>query len=207
MRVRLRTPLGVSVLLVDDNSGRRSMFEGLLVDSGYEVVGSVGAEVALDAAARRAGADIVVANHSCPDAPFLRRLEAFSGDDARPVVLFSEDDRDETIRSAVAAGVSHYVVVGLNANRVRTAIDTARAHFDDVRQWKRAAADACAALEERKLVERAKGILMKQRSLDEAEAYAILRRTAMQRNQRMADLARTITDAAALITGSAAPRQ
>ena len=199
MRIDLRTPTGVSVLLIDDNQGRKSVFEAMLTDSGYAITASVGSTADLVAEIRRKPPDVVLINDSAPEKALFKRIEAVDRSAPRPIVLFSEDDRPETIRTAVSAGVNAYVVVGLNTNRVRSAIDTACAHFADSQALKQKLSKASEALAERKIIEKAKGLLMKQRGLGEEEAYASLRKTAMERNVRLVDLARTINDAAELL--------
>ena len=199
MRVDLRTPNGVSVLLIDDNIGRKSVFEAMLTDSGYAITASVGSTADLVAEIGRRQPDVVLINDSAPEAALFKRIEAVDQSAPRPIVLFSEDHRPETIRTAVSAGVNAYVVVGLNTNRVRSAIDTACAHFAGSQALKQKLSKASEALAERKIIEKAKGLLMKQRGLGEDEAYASLRKTAMERNVRLADLARTINDAAELL--------
>jgi response regulator NasT len=102
---------------------------------------------------------------------------------------FASDGAPETIRKAVRAGVSAYVVDGLEPARVKTIIDSAIATFEEFQRLRQQLAD-------RKLIDRAKGILMKSRGLDEETAYAMLRKLAMDRNLRLGEAAQRIVDSA-----------
>jgi response regulator NasT len=96
--------------------------------------------------------------------------------------------------------VNAYIVLGLSSNRVRTAVDLAFINFTQTETLRGKVAEAENALRERKLIERAKGIVMKQRQIDEDAAYALMRDRAMQQEMRIADVARTIVDATELLT-------
>jgi len=115
-------------------------------------------------------------------------------------VMFSSDDAPDTIRDAMRAGVSAYVVDGLEAARVKAIVEVAVARFDEYQRLREELADANLKLEERKLVERAKGILMKARGMDEDEAFQALRRMAMDRGKRLGEIAQQLIDMADLLT-------
>lgn len=197
MNVKLRTPVGLRVLLVDDNEGRRSMFETMLTDCGFTVAAADAP--AMVAAVAGAKPDVILINETAPDDSLFARVRRIGETCPTPIALFSDDGRQETIRAAVSAGVNSYVVVGINGNRIRTAIDTALAHFDSAQDIRTELIKATEALAERKLIEKAKGILMKQKGLGEDDAYHLLRKTAMERNLKIADVARTINEAAGLL--------
>jgi response regulator NasT len=104
------------------------------------------------------------------------------------------------MQRAVAAGVNAYIVLGLSSNRVRTAVDLAFINFRQTETLRTRADEAEAALRDRKQIERAKGIIMRQRGLDEAAAYDLMRNRAMHEAVRIADIARVINDATDLLT-------
>jgi response regulator NasT len=110
-------------------------------------------------------------------------------------------DRSDTssIEAAVAAGVSAYIVDGLRKERVKPILDMAISRFNAFAALKRELQQARGELEERKLIEQAKGILMRSRNIGEAEAHALLRKTAMNQNKRMADIAQSLITAAGLL--------
>lgn len=113
--------------------------------------------------------------------------------------MFTHDGDSEKISNAIRAGVSAYVVDGLEPDRIRPIVDVAIARFEQFQALKEELSQAHTRLAERKLIERAKGIVMQQRGLPENEAYQWMRKMAMQRNLRIADLARSLITAAELL--------
>ena len=197
--MRIKTPAGLRVLIADDNAARRGMFETMLAENGYGITGLLKLGELTPARVERDRPDVVLVNVPDPDAKALARIRSVQDAQPCPIALFTEEGGQDQIRAAVAAGVSAYIVVGLNSNRVRSAIDLALAQFDEAQGVRAELDKAQAALLERKQVERAKGILMKQRGLNEEDAYQVMRKTAMDRNIRMADLAKTLIDAAEIL--------
>ena len=124
-----------------------------------------------------------------------------SRESPRPIVMFARDDDAETIREVTRAGVSAYVVDGLDAGRVKPIVDAACARFEAFQRLREELAEARGALAERKVIERAKGILMKAKGIDEEAAYVELRRMAMNRGKRLVEIARSVVDAAELLGG------
>jgi response regulator NasT len=120
-------------------------------------------------------------------------------DARRPIVMFTEDADTSHVRDAIAAGVTAYVVAGLAPERVRPVLEVALARFEYEEKLKRELAEARTQLAERKIVERAKGILMQRHAIGEPDAYARLRKAAMDKGLRMGDIAQRIVDAADLL--------
>jgi response regulator NasT len=118
---------------------------------------------------------------------------------ARPIAMFVDRSDTASIEAAVDAGVSAYIVDGLRKERVKPILDMAVSRFNAFSRLQRELAEAKSALEERKVVERAKGILMKMRNLSEEEAFALLRQTAMNENKKMSEIAQSVVTAAALL--------
>jgi response regulator NasT len=197
--MRIKTPTGLRVLVADDNAERRGMFKAMLTENGYGIAGSLPFEDLSRDRVDRERPDAVLINVTNADAGALDRIRELQDARPTPIALFSEDGGPDQIRAAVAAGVSAFIVVGLNGNRVRSAIDLAMAQFDEARHVRAELDKAQAALSERKLIERAKGIIMRQRGLSEEDAYQVMRKTAMDRNIRMADLAKTLIDATEIL--------
>ena len=197
--MRIKTPTGLKILAADDNAERRGMFEAMLTENGYGIAGSLPFGALTPDRIEVDRPDVVLINVPDPDAEALERIRAIQESTPRPIALFTEEGSQDQIRAAVAAGVSAYIVVGLSRNRVRAAIDLARAQFEEAQHVRSELDKAQAALAERKLVERAKGVLMKQRGLNEEDAYQVMRKTAMDRNIRMADLAQTLIDATEIL--------
>jgi two-component system, response regulator / RNA-binding antiterminator len=134
-----------------------------------------------------------------PSRDVLGQLAVMSQHTPRPVIMFASDAAPETIREAVRAGVSAYVVDGMEPDRIRTIIDVAVAQFEDFQRLRGELAEATLRLSERKVVERAKGLLMKTHGIDEEVAYALLRKTAMDRKLKLSQVAQQLIDAADLL--------
>jgi response regulator NasT len=137
---------------------------------------------------------VVIIDLDSPDRDTLENMAIVSRDNPRPIILFSAQDDSDTIQKAVRAGVSAYIVDGLSAKRVRPIIDVAIARFREFQAMRDELEHTRDKLSERKLVERAKGLLMKQRGFDEEEAYSALRKLAMERNQRLVQVAQNVID-------------
>ena len=187
------------VLVVDESPERARVLRDGLRLAGYEVTASLTSPIALLKTIDQLKPDVIVIDTESPSRDVLEHLVVMSQHTPRPVVMFASDGAPEKIREAVRAGVSAYVVDGLDPLRVKTIIDVAVARFEDFQNLREQLAQANLKLSERKLVERAKGILMKSRGLDEEAAYGLLRKFAMDRKLRMSEVAQQLIDAADLL--------
>jgi response regulator NasT len=138
---------------------------------------------------RDSGAEVIVCGLDDPSRDEIEGMRALHRDEPRPVVLFAERAEATQIEAAIAAGVAAYVVEGLAPARVRPVMDVAIANFRAHQALRAEAAAARQGLEERKLVDRAKAVLMARHRLSEPEAYRRLRRMAMDRGQKLAVVA------------------
>lgn len=143
--------------------------------------------------------DIVLIDVDHPTRDTLEELTLASGPLDRPVAMFVSAAAGGLAQSAIEAGVSAYVVDGLSPDRVKSVMDIAIARFAMVRQMRRELAETRRALEERKVIDRAKGLLMKAKGIDEDAAYALLRKTAMDQGRRLADVAEALVTTAGLL--------
>jgi len=187
------------VLVVDESAERAEILREGLRLAGYEVTASLSSPLALLRTIGELKPDVIVIDTDSPSRDVLEHLVMMSQRTPRPVVMFATDGAPETIREAVRAGVSAYVVDGLDAARVKAVIDVAVARFEDFQNLREQLAEANLRLSERKLVERAKGLLMKSRGLDEDAAHAALRKMAMDRKLKLAEVAQKVVDAADLL--------
>jgi response regulator NasT len=187
------------IMLVDSNPERTHTLEEALTAAGHRVVARIvaGADLAAEVAA--VSPDVIIIDIDSPDRDTLEHMRAISRKQPRPVVMFTNDDNAETIRAAVRAGVSAYVVDGLSASRVMPVLDVAIARFEEFQAMREELEQTRATLADRKLIERAKGILMRNSQLDEEAAYKAMRKLAMDRNLRIADLARSLIAASELL--------
>jgi response regulator NasT len=187
------------VLVVDESPERAELLREGLLDAGHEVTATLSSPLALLKTIEQLKPDVIVIDMESPSRDVLEHLVFVSQHTPRPVVMFSQDDAPETIRAATRAGVSAYVVDGLDKNRIEAIIEAAVARFDQYQSLRIQLAEANLKLSERKLVERAKGLLMKSRGLDEDAAYSALRKMAMDRKLKLAEVAQRVVDAADLL--------
>lgn len=187
------------VLLVDEDEDRRRAVEATLTGAGYTVVGSIASGRDLMTAMRHERPDVIVIDVDSPDRDALEDLCCIARDAPHPVVMFTHDDDAEKMRTAIRAGVSAYVVGGVSGERVRPIVEVAVMRFEQHQALRAELQQAKASLAERKVIERAKGILMRQRRCSEDEAYRALRRSAMERNRRLVEVAQSVIDAAELL--------
>ncbi|WP_407495655.1 ANTAR domain-containing response regulator [Pseudooceanicola sp. MF1-13] len=143
--------------------------------------------------------DVVLIDVDNPTRDMLEELTLASGPLERPVAMFVSGAAGGLAQQAIEAGVSAYVVDGLNPDRLKPVIDTAIARFGLFRQMRTELAETRRALEERKVIDRAKGLLMKAKGIDEDAAYALLRKTAMDQGRRVADVAEALVTASGLL--------
>jgi response regulator NasT len=188
------------VLLVDEDAGRAALLKLALRESGYTVSLHVGTTANLPARVREIDPDVIIIDRESPDRDTLEHVCIVTRDQPRPVVLFTQDGDRTTIQAAVRAGVSAYVVGGMSAERVRPILDVAMARFDEFQAMRQELDKAKLSLAERKQIERAKGIVMKSKGVSEDEAYVLLRKLAMERNQRLAQVAENVIAMVELLT-------
>ena len=187
------------IVLVEPDRERAEAVVAALRAAGWSDIAHVSETRGLARRIEALRPDIVLIDLAEPSRDALEALSLASGATERPVAMFVDRTDPELTQTAIKAGLSAYVVAGLDPARVRPVIETAAARFA-VQRALRAELDAAkAALEERKVVDRAKGILMRAKGIGEAEAYALLRKSAMDRGTRIGDLARSIVAAADLL--------
>jgi two-component system, response regulator / RNA-binding antiterminator len=182
------------VLVVDESEERAAILREALTAAGHEVAASLHSPLELLRAVDRLQPDVIVIDTESPTRDVLEHLVIVSQSSPRPIVMFANDSGKQAIRDAVRAGVSAYVVDGLDASRVNSIVDVACARFDEFQGLRSELAQANLRLSERKLIDRAKGILMRSRGLDEEAAYRTLRRMAMDRNRRIGEVAQSVID-------------
>lgn len=189
----------LKVMIVDEVMERAEALRRALVQSGYEVIAYIPSAFDLHRQVSSLQPDIVIIETDSPDRDTLENICVVSRDDPRPVVLFTHDGDGEKIRAATQAGVSAYVVNGMAAERVGPIIDAAVARFEQFQALKRELDEVEQKLADRKVIERAKGILMQSRKLSEEDAYRALRKQAMENNARLAEVARQVIAVAGLL--------
>ncbi len=189
----------LKVMIVDSDLNRSKPLKQSLIDNGFEVIAHVGNDMALDSKCRELQPDVVIMDVDSPSRDTLENICVMSMYDARPIVMFSHDGDKAKIKAATQAGVSAYVVGTIPSERLTPVIDAAIARFEEFKNLRSELTLANTKLDERKVIERAKGLLMRQRNLDEDEAYSMLRSMAMQRKVKLADLASQLVEAAKML--------
>ena len=192
--------LMMNVLLLRDEACAWLSLAEALTAAGYKVTELEPDMRLQDHVARLAPDAIIVATDS-PSRDMLEQICVVSRDTPRPIVMFTEDGSNEGITRAIQAGVSAYVVDGCQPHRLAPILEVARARFEAEQGLKRELESAQTRLKERQLVDRAKGILMKQRGMDEESAYRALRKMAMDSNQRIGAVASHLIEAHQLLHG------
>ena len=191
--------MSLRVIVVDDEGDRAVAVKDALEANGFTVVAVFGTGAGLPIKVEELAADVIIVDIDSPDRDTLEDMRRVSFEQRRPVVMFAQDGKPETIRAAVQAGVAAYVVDGLKPDRVRPVVDVAIARFAQFHELRSELDKARTTLAERKQIEKAKGILMKRRKVDEDEAYRLMRRMAMDQKARLIDVAAKIIEAAELL--------
>jgi response regulator NasT len=192
----------LTVMLVDDQPARAALLEQALLDHDYKVIARLSSAAGLAEQVARLEPDVIIIDIESPDRDTLEHMSILHRDNPRPVVMFAEEGDDSgSIERAMRAGVSAYIVDGLNPARVKTIVDVAVARFREFHALRRELEETRSQLADRKQIDRAKGLLMKQRGLDEQQAYHAMRKMAMDRGQRLAEVAANIIAVFELLDG------
>jgi len=184
--------MSLRIMLVDQDAARSAILEQALHDAGHQVVSRIKHGHNLLREIKECQPDIVIMDLEAPGRDTLEQMREISRDQPKPIILFSNKRDSDYIRQAVQAGVSAYVVDGLSQERIMPIVEVAMARFREFEALKRELHETKSQLADRKVVDKAKGILMQRKGLSEDEAYQLLRKTAMSRNMRIADVARTL---------------
>ena len=144
--------------------------------------------------------DVVLIDIANPSRDTLEEMALASGPRERTVAMFVDRSDEGMTRAAIEAGVSAYVVDGMQPERLKPILDAAVTRFNMFQRMRTELETTKRALEERKVIDRAKGLVMKAKGIGEDEAYALLRKTAMDQNRRVADVAQALVTAAGLLS-------
>ena len=191
--------LDLTILVLDENAIRASIIEEGLREAGHSKVTVVHEVNGIARIIETQQPDVIFIDLENPNRDMMEHLFQLTRTVGRPIAMFVDRSDTASIEAAVDAGVSAYIVDGLKKERVKPILDMAVSRFNAFSRLQRELADARSALEERKIVERAKGILMKMRGLSEEQAFALLRQTAMNEKKKMSDIAQSVVTAAALL--------
>lgn len=183
------------VMLVDERDERVDLLRQPLVEAGHEIVAQVHPEDDLFGKVQELKPDVIIMDMESPSRDTLEQMRCISRDQPKPIVMFAERDDSNTIQAAVRAGVSAYIVDGLGHKRVMPILEVAIARFNEFQNLRRELEETKISLAERKLIDRAKGLLMEQRGWSEKQAYQALRKMAMDKNLRVGQVAENLVAA------------
>lgn len=189
----------LTILVIDENAIRASIIEEGLREAYYQRVTVIHEVIGVARTIETLQPDVIFIDLENPNRDMMEHLFQLTRTVGRPIAMFVDRSDTASIEAAVEAGVSAYVVDGLKKERVKPILDMAVSRFNAFSRLQRELADAKSALEERKVIERAKGILMKMRGLSEEEAFALLRQTAMNEKKKISEIAQSVVTAAGLL--------
>jgi response regulator NasT len=189
----------LTIIVVEQDRERAMMIVDALREAGEHRVQVISSGTGLARRVAEQHPDLVLIDAGDPSRDALEELTLATGPLERPVAMFVDRADQSLTRAAIEAGVSAYVVDGLKSDRIRPILDAAIVRFHVFQRMRSELAATKAALEERKIVDRAKGLLMRAKGIGEEEAYALLRKTAMDQGKRLADLAQALVTAADLL--------
>lgn len=193
------TSPALTVLVLDEDRIRASIIEAGLREAGHHDVTLVHDVTGIARRIAQINPDVIIIDLGNPDRDMLENMFQLSRAVRRPVAMFVDRSDTPSIRAAVDAGVSAYVVDGLKRERVKPILDMAISRFSAYSRLVRELEEARSELENRKLVERAKALLMKSRGCSEDAAHALLRKTAMNQNRKIAEIAQSLVTAVSLL--------
>lgn len=188
------------ILVVEPDPERAHSIIDALTADGWTNLHVVGDVSALDRKMKTLSPDIVLIDLANPDRDTLEHISMVSDAKSRPVAMFVDKTDDTMTQAAIQAGLSAYVVDGLHMNRIKPVIETAIARFQVMRKMQTELDAAKRALADRKTIDRAKGLIMKARGIGEDEAYALLRKTAMDQGKKVIDVAQALVTASDLLS-------
>ena len=187
------------MLIIDENATRASIIEAGLSAAGHTRVTVINEMHGIAAKIALHAPDVIVIDLENPNRDMLESIFQLSRAVKRPIAMFVDRSDKEAMQSAIDAGVSAYVVDGLRQERVKSILDMAISRFNAFSRLERELEEARGALEERKVIDQAKGLIMKSRGVDEATAYKLLRKAAMNGNRKIADVAESLVMSARLL--------
>lgn len=192
-------PRDISILVIDENQLRSAIIEEGLREAGHLQVSVIHDVSEAARTIVTMTPDVVVIDLENPNRDRIEHFFSLSRSLRRPIAMFVDSSDAAMIEAAVDAGVSAYVVDGLRKERVKPILDMAISRFNAFARLTRELEQARGELEDRKIIDQAKAIVMRTRGLGEAEAYALLRRTAMNQNRRIVEIAQSLITASGLL--------
>lgn len=189
----------LSILVIDEDAVRASIIEAGLREAGHDRVTVVHDADHIEHGIATCQPDVIVVDLKNPNRDMLETIFQLSRAVRRPIAMFVDRSDKVAMESAMDAGVSAYVVDGLRKDRIKPILDMAISRFNAYSRLVRELEDARSALEGRKAIDRAKSLIMQSKGISEEEAYALMRRTAMNQNRKLIEIAQSVIMAAGLL--------
>ena len=187
------------ILIIDESRARAEELCGGLAMAGHQVAAVLPAALDLTSQIEAIKPDVILIETESPSRDTLENLAVMNRDMPRPVILLTQESDAAVMRAAFKAGVSAYIVDNVDLARLKPIVDVAIARFEEHQTLKQELALATQKLSDRKVIDKAKGILMKTRGLDEDQAYTALRKLAMERAQPLGKVAGDLIEMAKLL--------
>ncbi|MYN16300.1 ANTAR domain-containing protein [Rugamonas sp. FT107W] len=165
-----------------------------LLEAGYDIVASLPPDMYLPERIAQLQPDMIIVDAESDARDVLEHIVIATRDERRPIVMFTESDDTESMEAAMAAGVSAYIVAGLQSDRIKPVLQVALARFKREQKLLDELSDTKSKLAERKIIERAKGLLMERQRFSEEQAFQKLRSMAMSKNLKLSEVAQRIID-------------
>lgn len=190
----------LSIIVIETDRDRTRVIVDSLRDAGFSDIQVIPEIAGLARRISESNPDLVLVDMASPSRDMLEEMALASGPLEQPVAMFVDRSDGSLTKAAIEAGISAYVVDGLKPSRIGSILEAAVTRFHMMHRMRVELETTRRALEERKLIDRAKGLIMKARGIDEDAAYALLRKTAMDQGRRVADVAQALVTAAGLLT-------
>lgn len=189
----------INTIVISEQPDVTGRIASVLADSDYKIIFEGATLQQLLSLKWTVEPELIIAVFDASDSELLNKFKVINEQFPLPIVIFTHDDRDDAIEQAIQAGVSAYIVDGFREDRVLPILRTAMARFRQYQSMQEHIKELKTSLADRKIIDRAKGLIMEQRECSEDEAYRLLRTSAMNQNMRLAQLAQNILATANLL--------
>jgi response regulator NasT len=180
------------ILLINDTPKKVGRLRAALIEAGFEVIDESGLIIDLPARVEAVRPDVILIDSDSPGRDVMEQVCLVTRDQPRPIVMFTDEQNPQVMRQAIQSGVSAYIVEGIQSQRLKPILDVAMLRFESDQALRAQLNARDQQMAERKRVELAKGMLMQMKSCNEEEAYTLMRRQAMSRQQKLIQVAEQI---------------
>jgi len=182
----------MNILIIDHIRRRTHQLEKTLTELGHDIVIRPNGKFVIYQLVQSFKPDVVFVNTDSPDRDTLEDISVMTSQAPRPLIIFADDENDEIIRQSIQAGASAYIVDGLQPARIKTLLNVAIFRFEEQQRMSAELSKIKNELADRKIIDKAKGMLMKHKQCDEESAFSAMRNMAMNKNQRLAVVAKDV---------------